>query len=502
MGSTILALASAFLSAHQVQAPAAIDEAGAASLPNIVIILADDLGVGEVGYGGGIVPTPHIDRLAAEGRCFTDAHSSSAVCTPSRYSLLTGRYAWRTRLKSGVFSDVTSKPLIEPERRTLADLCQGSGYRTAVVGKWHLGLGWKLLAEDDVPADLAKGRTYGSWRVNYGAPFTGGPLDLGFDEFFGVCASLDMPPYVWCDGDRVPAPPTVNKTWVRKGAASEDFEASLVLAGLAARSRAFIEASAEGSRPFMLYLPLTSPHTPIVPGAKFRGTTEWGDYSDFLAETDWVVGEVLAQLDESKVAGDTLVFLSSDNGFAPYVKIPELREAGQKPSGRYRGAKADIYEGGHRVPFVARWPGVIEAGSSSDRTICLVDMFATVGALLGADGETGEDSLSFLPALKGEAQPPRPFTIHHSINGSFAIRRGKWKLCLCPGSGGWSDPKPKQARERVGADVDPLPAVQLFDLAVDPSEQTNVSSSHPGVVKELAGFLEAARATVPSEAGR
>ena len=470
------------------------DEAISAT-PNIVILFADDLGPGEVGFGGGVVPTPNIDRLASEGMRFTDAHSSSAVCTPSRYSLLTGRYAWRTRLKSGVFLDVTSKPLIDEHRSTIADLCKGRGYRTAVFGKWHLGLGWALLPEEEIPEELAAGKTHGSWRVDYTKPFAGGPMALGFDEFFGVCASLDMPPYVWCEGDRVDEIPTCNKTWVRKGAASESFEADRVLTRLGTRSRAFIEATTTAKKPFLLYVPLTSPHTPVVPSEEFRGRTEWGDYADFLVETDHVIGVVLAALEESGAAGNTLVLLTSDNGFAPYVKIPELREAGQRPSGSYRGAKADIYEGGHRVPFVVRFPGRVEAGSSSHRTLCLTDVYATLAGLFGQEpaAGSGEDSISFLPTLLGRTQEPRPHVVHHSINGSFAIRQGKWKLCLCPGSGGWSAPRPKEARGRVGAAEDPLPAVQLFDLSQDVGESKNVCDEYPEVVKRMTELLETIR---------
>lgn len=463
--------------------------------PNVVILLADDLGPGEVGHGGGVVPTPHIDRLATEGMCFTDGHSTSSVCTPSRYSLLTGRYAWRTRLKSGVFIDATSKPLIDEERSTIADLCKERGYRTAVVGKWHLGLGWALVPGDEVPEELAGGNTHGSWRIDYREPFTGGPLALGFDEFFGVCSSLDVPPFLWCEGERAAGIPTGNKTWGRTGAATEAFEADEALARLAARSVHFIHEAAGDEVPFLLYLPLTSPHTPIVPGKAFRGRTEWGDYADFLVETDHVVGEVLDALDESGVAGDTFVLLSSDNGFAPYVKIPELRAAGQRPSGPYRGAKADIYEGGHRVPFLVRFPDRVEAGSSTDRIASLVDVYATLVELFGArpDAARGEDSISFLPTLLGEAQEPRPHLVHHSINGSFAIRQGRWKLCLCPGSGGWSAPRPKKARERAGAEIDPWPEVQLFDLSADVAETNNLADEYPEVVRRLTELLESIR---------
>lgn len=453
---------------------------------NVVVVFADDLGPGEVSHGGGIVPTPHADRLAREGMRFTDAHTTSSVCTPSRYSLLTGRYAWRTRLQSGVFFNVSEKPLIGPEEETLASLCGRAGMRTGIFGKWHLGLSWE--SSDAGPAEPAPegANTFGSWTVDYARPFAGGPLELGFDRFVGICASLDMPPYLFLTDDRAEGLPTTNKQWVRWGAATEDFEAENVLARLGSEAARFISESAADDQPFFVYVPLTSPHTPVVPSKAFRGRTGLGDYADFLVESDHTLGQVLGALDEAGVVEETLVLFTSDNGFAPYVKIPELEAAGQRPSAGWRGAKADIYEGGHRVPFLVRWPGRVAAGASEDRTVSTADVLATLADLLGEapqDG-AGVDSFSFAPTLRGETQEPRPFTVHHSINGSFAIRKGRWKLCLCPGSGGWSAPRPKQAWED-----ETLPRVQLFDLARDPAETENLAERHPELVDALAARL-------------
>lgn len=453
---------------------------------NVVVVFADDLGPGEVSHAGGVVATPHADRLAEEGTRFTDAHTTSSVCTPSRYSLLTGRYAWRTRLQSGVFLNVAAKPLIASGEETLASLCRRAGMRTAVFGKWHLGLGWERSDAEPVAAPPEGANTHGSWTVDYERPFAGGPLALGFDRFVGVCSSLDMPPYLFLVDDRAEELPTTNKRWVRWGAAAEGFEAEDVLARLGAEASGFIAESAAADEPFFVYVPLTSPHTPVVPSADFRGRTGLGDYADFLVETDHVLGQVLGALDAAGVADETLVLFTSDNGFAPYVKIPELEAAGQRPSAGWRGAKADIYEGGHRVPFLVRWPGRVAAGASEARTVSTADVLATLAELLDVTPREGAgvDSFSFAPALLGREQAPRPFTVHHSINGSFAIRKGRWKLCLCPGSGGWSAPRPKKA----WAD-ESLPRVQLFDLVEDPGETANVAAQHPALVEALAARL-------------
>lgn len=453
---------------------------------NVVVVFADDLGPGEVSHAGGVVATPHADRLAEEGTRFTDAHTTSSVCTPSRYSLLTGRYAWRTRLQSGVFLNVAAKPLIASGEETLASLCRRAGMRTAVFGKWHLGLGWERSDAEPVAAPPEGANTHGSWTVDYERPFAGGPLALGFDRFVGVCSSLDMPPYLFLVDDGAEELPTTNKRWVRWGAAAEDFEAEDVLARLGAEASGFIAESAAADEPFFVYVPLTSPHTPVVPSADFRGRTGLGDYADFLVETDHVLGQVLGALDAAGVADETLVLFTSDNGFAPYVKIPELEAVGQRPSAGWRGAKADIYEGGHRVPFLVRWPGRVAAGASEARTVSTADVLATLAELLDVTPREGSgvDSFSFAPALLGREQAPRPFTVHHSINGSFAIRKGRWKLCLCPGSGGWSAPRP----EKAWAD-ESLPRVQLFDLVEDPGETANVAAQHPALVEALAARL-------------
>ena len=451
--------------------------------PNIIFILADDMGYGDVSHAGGKAPTPHIDRLAKEGLRFEDAHTTSAVCTPTRYSILTGRYNWRTRMKKGVLNG-TSAPLIPEDRLTVAGLLRERGYETSVVGKWHLGLSWSKLEK---AVEAASGPTKGpGWDIDYSKPVKGGPLALGFSENFLFPASLDMPPYVYLRNDTVITPPTVTKAFKvpnRPGPAAADFEAVNVLADFARESRAFIRRSAEAKKPFFLYLPLTSPHTPIVPADRWQGKSGLGEYGDFVMETDWVVGEVLAELEDQKVAENTLVIFTADNGCSPMAKIEELAKKGHRVNGPLRGHKADIYEGGHRVPFLVRWPSTVKAGGLTTATICTSDFLATAADVVGAPlpPTAGEDSFSFMPVLKGEEGYARTSTVHHSINGSFAIREGEWKLVLCPGSGGWSDPRPGKAKGAY--------PVQLFNLKEDLAETNNLAEKEKERVASMANAL-------------
>ncbi|RYD56964.1 MAG: arylsulfatase [Verrucomicrobiaceae bacterium] len=456
-----------------------------AASPNIVFILSDDMGYGDPHFAGGKVPTPHLDRLAEEGMRFSDAHTSSAVCTPTRYGVLTGRYNWRSTLKNGVLQG-NSQPLLKEDRVTVAEFLKEADYRTAVFGKWHLGLGWSKLGKNRT-AD--SGPTEGTgWGLDYGKAVSRGPLTEGFDEDFIIPASLDMAPFVYLRNDKPTAVATVTKTWIRPGAAAADFEAVNCVPDFVKESRDFIRRCVEAKdKPFFLYLPLSSPHTPIVPTEAFKGKSGISEYGDFLMETDWAVGEVLAELEAQGVAKNTLVIFTSDNGFAPYAALGEQLAKGHKPLGDLRGAKADVYEGGHRVPFVVRWPDVVKAGSHSSATICLNDFFATAadaaGKLSNIPASAAEDSFTLMPLLKGTDGYARAFTIHHSVNGSFAIRQGDWKLCLCSDSGGWSNPKPgsPEAKEAY--------PVQLFDLATDPAEKKNLAESESERVKELATLL-------------
>ncbi|WP_250847179.1 sulfatase family protein [Aquisphaera insulae] len=453
--------------------------------PNIVYILADDLGYGDVRCfnAQGKIATPHLDRLAAAGLRCTDTHSGSAVCTPTRYGILTGRYSWRSALKSGVLNGYSDR-LIEPGRQTVPAFLHQQGYRTACVGKWHLGMEWPR-GKGDRTENIKSG-----WEVDYGRPIVNGPLSVGFDAYFGISASLDMPPYVFIRGDRTVGIPTVEKTYVRKGPAAADFEAIDVLPALAREAASFIESNAEaarGGKPFFLYVPLAAPHAPILPTAEWRGKSGLNDYGDFVMQVDDAVGRIVASLESSGLADDTLVIFTSDNGCSPVAKYPELLAKGHDPSAGYRGTKADIFEGGHRVPFIVRWPGTVKPGTVSDQLVCLTDLFATCAEIVGTSlaSSAAEDSISFLPILLGTGNgAARTSIVHHSINGSFAIREGSWKLIFCPDSGGWSPPRPG-SDEAKG-----LPPVQLYDLSKDRAERRNLQAEHPEIVARLTRQIE------------
>ncbi len=459
----------------------------AAEKPNILVILADDMGYGDVtAYNpDSKIPTPNIDRLAKEGMRFTDGHTSSGVCTPTRYSLLTGRYHWRTRLQSGVLGGF-SLPLVAPDRVTIAGLLGDHGYHSACIGKWHLGMKWPLkdggVADDE--ANFSKPFEDVS-RVDYTAPILSGPIDVGFDHYHGISASLDMFPYVWIR-DRLPTEiASETKAFHRPGPAGPDFEAVDVQPGITRRLIDYIGERAEAAKsgkPFFAYVPLASPHTPIVPTPEFQGKSGINAYADFVLQVDADMGRILDALDRHGVAENTLVVFTTDNGCSPAANIPELQAAGHEPSHIYRGHKADLYEGGHRVPFLARWPAKVKAGGVSDQLVGQIDFLATFADILGIEipPTVGEDSVSFLPALLGTDEGPiRDHIVSQSINGSFAIRDGQWKLALCPGSGGWSDPRPGRY------DPGSLPPFQLYDLEKDPGETTNLADAHPDQVEKM-----------------
>ena len=455
-------------------------------LPNIVLILADDMGYGDPGCYNpdSKVPTPNIDRIAREGMRLTDAHSPSAVCTPTRYGLLTGRYAWRTQLKSGVLWGYSSN-LIDTSRTTIPSLLKTRGYTTGGVGKWHLGLG-----EGD--------------STDYNQPLKPGPLDHGFDYYYGIPASLDMQPYVYFENDRVVQEPTESVDasahrrqegggfW-RAGPIAPDFEHIDVLPVITEKAVDFIDQHAQSpENPFFLYFPLTAPHTPWLPEDEFRGKSGAGYYGDFAVQVDWVVGQVLDALDRNGAADETLIVFTSDNGAHWYPADIERFE--HSANGGLRGQKADIWEGGHRVPFVVRWPGRIAAGSLSDETTTHTDLLATFAAVAGAEAPPsgGGDGYNMLPVWLGEEldHPVRPQTIHHSLRGMFSIREGDWKLIEGLGSGGFTQP----------AIIEPEaegPAGQLYNLRDDPSEENNLYLERPEVVERLQRLLDEQRAEKP-----
>ena len=461
----------------------------AADRPNIIVILADDQGFGDLGANNpqSKIATPQLDALAKGGVRFTDGHTSSGVCTPTRYSLLTGRYHWRTKLQSGVLGGF-STPLIAKDRLTLAGLLKQQGYATGCFGKWHLGMSFPLknggVADDG--GNFSKAfQDAGS--VDYGRDILDGPVDHGFDTFFGISASLDMPPFVWIKDRRVTEIPSATKTWLRTGPAGPKFEAVDVLPTLTDQVCAYVAehaADAKAGRPFFAYVPLNAPHTPIVPTKEFQGSSGISPYADFVKQVDHDVGRLLASLDKQGLTENTLVIFTSDNGCSPMANISELQKAGHEPSYVYRGHKADLYEGGHRVPFLVRWPAKVKPAVSA-ALIGQFDFLATFAEITGATvpAGMGEDSVSFLPVLLGAKESVRQGIVSQSINGSFAFRDGQWKLLLSAGSAGWSSPKP--GPEEAG-----LPPVQLYDLSKDPGERKNLQAEFPERVAAMKAELE------------
>lgn len=465
--------------------------------PNIVYILADDMGIGDASCYNpeSKIITPNIDRLAGSGIRFTDAHTSSAVCTPTRYGILTGRYNWRSTLKSSVLGGY-SKALIDPSRLTVGKLLQESGYHTAFVGKWHLGWDWTFKQPYEKLNSLDN-----NLEVDYTQPIKNGPMEAGFSYSYGFSSSLDIPPYVYVENNRVTAVPdrmTVNvdeKAFWRNGPTGSDFDHTLVLPHLTDKAVSYINEQADHNTPFFLYFALPAPHTPILPITEFMGKSNTNMYGDFMLQVDDVVGQVTRALEEKGILDNTILIFTSDNGCSPRASFPELKKVGHNPSYIYRGHKADIYEGGHRVPFVVHWPKGISNAATSDEIICTTDLMATAADLVGYSlpANAAEDSFSFLDILKGDnAQQVRPQVVHHSIEGRFAIRKGDWKLILWPGSGGWSQPLSGDALKG-------LPEMQLYNLASDPGEKENVIAAYPGQVTalrdELAQLIKNGRST-------
>jgi arylsulfatase A len=438
--------------------------------PNIVFIMADDLGYGEISAlnvnpAKGKIATPHLDRLVAEGITFTDAHSGSAVCTPTRYGLLTGRYAWRTKLQSGVVTG-HAPCLISERTLTIAEMLREEGYSTGIVGKWHLNF---------IYADPSTGEKLGEDQ-KFGPPLNtlvkDGPTDHGFDYFYGFHHARDMETV--CENNRVIASMPPIKMLPEIESKSVDF------------INRHAKAAASG-KPFFLYVALSSPHSPVVPTVEWQGKSGLNDHADFVMQTDHTVGQIVKAIDAAGLSDNTLVVFTSDNGTSgPTSNIKDLEEKGHFPSWILRGSKADIWDGGHRVPFIVRWPGKTEPGSKNSALICHTDFLPTVADITGfrLPDDAAVDGFSYKEALSGRKQEKtRPAVVHHSINGKFAIRNGKWKLVFCPGSGGWSDPRDQNAKETG------LPDIQLYNMDTDIEEQFNLQAEHPEVVRNLVGML-------------
>lgn len=463
-----------------------------APLPNIVFIMADDMGYGDAGcYGATRIPTPNIDRLASEGMRFTDAHSASAVCTPSRYGVMTGRYCWRSRMTRGVLGGFGA-PVIEPDRMTVASMLKSRGYATAAVGKWHLGLGW--ATKDHGPLDEGRfGWEIDGFDVDYSKPITGGPTTLGFDYFFGISGSLDMPPYCFIENDHTVGIPEVEKepynTQQSKGLMTPGWRDDQVDVTFATKAVQFVEnhTAESPAQPFWLYLTPSAPHRPCMAPDFMKGRSQAGNRGDMVALYDWVVGELLATLQRLNIADNTLVIVTSDNGAR--LACADGNDYGHKSCGDLRGQKADIWDGGHREPLIVRWPGRVKPGITCDQTVCLLDFMATFAAVVGAqlDDDDAPDSYNILPAILGQADRPiREAIVHHSVSGMFSIRQGPWKLILGLGSGGFS--KPRDVKPAPGR-----PGGQLYNMADDPAETQNLWRTKPDIVERLTALLASYR---------
>lgn len=471
--------------------------------PDIIVILADDLGYGDVQCNNperGKIPTPNIDRLAAQGMRFTDAHSSSGVCSPSRYTLLTGRYHWRSRLQRGIVGS-WERPLIAQDRLTIAGLAKQSGYNTACIGKWHLGWDWPASAEErksltgfggeaagggKIPATVSD-ETVAVWKEIFSRKIGGGPVACGFDYYFGTDVP-NWPPFCFIENDRTVGIPSellsVNKIGnnqaSKQGPALKDWDLEKILPTLADRACEYIADAAKKPEPFLLYMPLTSPHTPLAVTEEWKGRSGIISYADFVMQTDAVIGQMMAVLEKSGAAENTLVILTSDNGCAPYIGAAEMEAKGHYPSGPLRGYKADAWEGGHRIPFIVRWPGRVKPGSTCNQLVHHADIMATLAGIFGKNlpDNAGEDSFSILPLLNGIDKPVRENAVSASAGGVPALRAGDWKLIPAPGSGGW------------GKGGDQSQPVQLYNLPDDIAESKNLAAAMPEKVAEMRALLE------------
>ncbi len=474
--------------------------------PNILLILADDLGYGDVGCYNteSKVPTPNLDRLSENGMLFTDAHSPSTVCTPTRYSILTGRMAFRTGMR-GVFTGAGGPCMIERGRLSIGDMLQNQGYTTALFGKWHVGMTFfdkagKPINQNGLPAVK---------RIDYSRAIPDAPIHRGFDHFFGtVCCPTTDWLYAFVDGDRIPVPPThiVDRTPLPKHPYSNDNRPGMIAPGFdleevdmvfLERSLKFLDNHARQSprKPFFLFHSMQAVHLPSFPSDAFKGKTNAGPHGDFIFEMDFVVGELMKSLQKNGMTDDTLVIFTSDNGPEVPTTISMRHDHNHNGARPWRGVKRDQWEGGHRVPFIARWPSKIKPGSTSQQTICLTDIMATAAAITGAKipNNAAEDSYNILPALLGEdTKPIREYTLHQTIRLAMAIRRGQWKYLDHKGSGGNNyDGEGRWGMKQYALpELAPKSPGQLYDLANDPGETTNLYFKHPEIVLELKRKLE------------
>ncbi len=455
------------------------------SKPNIVVILADDFGVGDiqVHYPDNKIRTPHLDKFVAQGMSFTDAHSGSAVCSPTRYGLLTGRYSWRTPLQEWVVATY-EPPLIQASRLTLPEYLKGRDYHTACIGKWHLGWNWPGEQSDRPIEDF---RSLRDVERDFTQPIQGGPTERGFDYFFGVDLP-NSPPFTFIENDRVVVQPTAKYIYdpdegvvMPKGHAgapmAPGWRFDQILPKITSRAVDYIHEQSKSDSPFFLFFAMTSPHEPVVPSKDFAGKSGIAPIADFVMETDWSAGQIIKAIDDAGISENTIVIFTADNGHSHYTGWESLIEAGHLPSGPYRGHKGDIWEGGHRVPFIVRWPGKVAAGTSNRQLVCLSDIFATCSEIVSVDllpDNSAEDSFSFLNTLLGKDGPvSRQNLVSHSVHGEFAYRSGPWKIVF-------KLPENNREASRGKAAI-----VELYQLDEDIAEEHNLTEERPGIVRQL-----------------
>lgn len=499
--------------------------------PNVILMFVDDLGIGDISAfnSEGKINTDNIDLLAKEGMMFTDAHSSSSVCTPSRYGLLTGRYAFRSRLKYSVITG-DSMPLIERDRMTMADLFKQNGYSTACVGKWHLGLGWNLKENfrdnpvmdkkyyEDIPErdldTITRGVLFPTWveglDIDYTKPLLVSPNDYGFDYFFGMAASLDQPPFTYIENNKVLFEPTkisgeivLNRVTAKMqekwqcGPTAEGFDHEQVLDDMQEKVLELIDKFSDDEEPFFIYYPTPAVHGPLLPNKNFKGKSGLNAYADVVLQTDYYVGQIVEKLKEKGIFEDTIFVFTSDNGCSGVADIPLLEANGHFPSYLYRGYKLSLYEGGHRVPTIVSYPNKISAGSRCDTNICNTDFFATFADVLGvrlAD-DVAEDSFSNLKLWEGTNECARESTVYSGFTGFLGILKGAYKL-NCVENGGTD----AQFMADIFDNIVARQKFELYNIIKDPAEKENIIDRYPDVAKnlidELSKVVDNGRSTV------
>ncbi len=473
--------------------------------PNILILYADDIGYGDLGcYNSeSKIPTPTLDKLAQEGMRFTDGHSSSGICSPSRYALLTGRYHWR---KFHHIAESFGASKFSPEELTLPEMLQENGYTTAVIGKWHLGWDWDSIRNPGAkPEKQGKRLAWQPDDFDWSKPIPDGPLDHGFDYYFGDNV-INFPPYVWIENNRVlDVPDTMIDTEnynpakegyceIRPGPMVTGWDPYDNIPTTTAKGVEKIKEYAEQNKPFFLYFAFPSPHQPIIPHDEFDGTSQAGPYGDYVVETDAACGTLLKALEEAGVADNTIVIFTADNGAEHYAYKRDER-FDHWSSYPLRGVKRDIYEGGHRVPFIVRWPGVVSPDSVSNALVSQIDIMRTLAAVLNVSlpEDQAIDSYSLLPILEGKAKTAHQSLVHNTYQDRYAIRYDDWVLIDCETGYMQGKKRHEKWEERHAYPEDDSSPVELYDLSTDIGQKNNVAAAHPEVVEKLKKELNSIR---------